>query len=102
MDKNTLFARIFLSLFIKPEVQKEAKRNSTENHWFKHNPAEFDKISKFRKTEAVVKLHLRLVYSDMVYPEKITTIPAEVHDHKQFEVLIDDREVMYVFDRFFD
>jgi len=55
----------------------------------------------FRKTKAGVKLHLRLVFmdKDTVYPEKAIVTPAHVHDHTQLEVLVDEKEVMYIFDR---
>lgn len=59
------------------------------------------KWATFRKTKSGVKLHLRLVFMDQdnVYPEQVTITPAGVHDRSQLEVLVDDKEVMYVFDR---
>lgn len=59
------------------------------------------KWAKFRKTKAGVKLHLRLVFmdKDTVYPEKAVITTAKEHDRNQLEVLVDDREAMYVFDR---
>ncbi|MBD8003774.1 IS4 family transposase [Bacillus norwichensis] len=59
------------------------------------------KWAKFRKTKAGVKLHLRLVFmdKDTVYPEKAIITVAKEHDRNQLEVLVDDREAMYVFDR---
>ncbi|WCK53297.1 IS4 family transposase [Aneurinibacillus sp. Ricciae_BoGa-3] len=48
------------------------------------------KWAKFRKTKAGVKLHLRLVFMDKNTKE---------HDRGQLEVLVDDKEAMYVFDR---
>lgn len=59
------------------------------------------KWAKFRKTKAGVKLHLRLVFmdKDTVYPEKAIMTTAKEHDRNQLEVLVDDREAMYVFDR---
>ncbi|MDM8101712.1 IS4 family transposase [Oceanobacillus oncorhynchi] len=59
------------------------------------------KWAKFRKTKAGVKLHLRLVFmdKDTVYPEKAMITPAKEHDRNQLEVLVDDKEAMYVFDR---
>lgn len=59
------------------------------------------KWAKFRKTKAGVKLHLRLVFmdKDTVYPEKAVITTAKEHDRNQLEVLVDDQEAMYVFDR---
>lgn len=59
------------------------------------------KWAKFRKTKAGVKLHLRLVFMDKetVYPEKAVLTVAKEHDRNQLEVLVDDKEAMYVFDR---
>jgi IS4 transposase len=59
------------------------------------------KWAKFRKTKAGVKLHLRLVFmdKDTVYPEKAVITTAKEHDRNQLEVLVDDKEAMYVFDR---
>ena len=59
------------------------------------------KWATFRKTKAGVKLHLRLVYmgKDNVYPDKAIITPAAEHDRNQLEVLVDDKEAMYVFDR---
>jgi IS4 transposase len=59
------------------------------------------KWAKFRKTKAGVKLHLRLVFMDKVtvYPERAVITTAKEHDRNQLEVLVDDQEAMYVFDR---
>ncbi|GAK10721.1 IS4 family transposase [Geomicrobium sp. JCM 19039] len=59
------------------------------------------KWAKFRKTKAGVKLHLRLVYMDRdtTYPDKAVLTPAKKHDRGQLDVLVDDKESMYVFDR---
>ena len=55
----------------------------------------------FRKTKAGVKLHLKLVFmkDGTSYPEYAHITPANQHDRTQLEVLIDDKESMYVFDR---
>jgi len=57
--------------------------------------------AKFRKTKAGVKLHLRLVFMEkgVSYPEKAVITPAKTHDRGQLEVMVDDKECMYVFDR---
>ena len=57
--------------------------------------------AKFRKTKSGVKLHLRLVFmnKDTVYPDQAVITPAHEHDRNQLEVLVDDQEAMYVFDR---
>ena len=59
------------------------------------------KWAEFRKTKAGVKLHLRLVFMEkgISYPEKAVLTHAKEHDRSQLEVLIDDKECMYVFDR---
>lgn len=57
--------------------------------------------AKFRKTKAGVKLHLRLVFMEKrtSYPEKAVITTAKEHDRNQLEVMVDDKECMYVFDR---
>ena len=59
------------------------------------------KWAKFRKTKAGVKLHLRLVYMEkgISYPEKAVITTANKHDRGQLEIMVDDKECMYVFDR---
>lgn len=57
--------------------------------------------AEFRKTKAGVKLHLRLVFMEKgrSYPDKAVFTNAIEHDRGQLEVLVDDKECMYVFDR---
>jgi len=57
--------------------------------------------AEFRKTKSGVKLHLRLVYLEKgcSYPDKAVLTNAKEHDRGQLEILIDDTECMYVFDR---
>ncbi|GAB0171968.1 IS4 family transposase [Lysinibacillus sp. CTST325] len=57
--------------------------------------------AEFRKTKSGVKLHLRLVYLDKgrSYPDKAVLTNAKEHDRGQLEILVDDKECMYVFDR---
>ncbi|WP_230130278.1 IS4 family transposase [Bacillus sp. CECT 9360] len=59
------------------------------------------KWAKFRKTKAGVKLHLRLVFMEkgISYPEKAVMTTASEHDRGQLEIMVDDKECMYVFDR---
>lgn len=59
------------------------------------------KWAQFRKTKAGVKLHLRLVFMEKgeSYPEKAILTHAKVHDRNELEVMVDDRDCMYVFDR---
>lgn len=59
------------------------------------------KWATFRKAKAGVKLHLRLVFmcKDNVYPDKAIITTADQHDRNQLEILVDDKEAMYVFDR---
>lgn len=57
--------------------------------------------AEFRKTKSGVKLHLRLVFLEKgcSYPDKAVLTNAREHDRGQLEVLVDDKECMYVFDR---
>lgn len=57
--------------------------------------------AEFRKTKAGVKVHLKLVFmaKGLSYPEKAVITNAKEHDRNQLEVLVDDKECMYVFDR---
>jgi IS4 transposase len=59
------------------------------------------KWAKFRKTKSGIKLHLRLVFMEKgcSYPDKAVLTNAILHDRGQLEVLVDDKECMYVFDR---
>ena len=59
------------------------------------------KWAEFRKTKSGIKLHLRLIYLDKgcSYPDKAVLTNAKEHDRGQLEVLVDDKECMYVFDR---
>jgi IS4 transposase len=59
------------------------------------------KWAKFRKTKSGVKLHLRLVFMEKgySYPDQAVLTNAKEHDRGQLEVLVDDNECMYVFDR---
>lgn len=34
-----------------------------------------------------------------IYPDKVTITNAKEHDLNQLEILVDDKEAMYVFDR---
>ncbi|MFA8440207.1 IS4 family transposase [Pueribacillus sp. YX66] len=57
--------------------------------------------AEFRKTKAGLKIHMRLVMMDKhtLYPDQLTMTPAKEHDRNQLEVLVDDPNAMYVFDR---
>lgn len=59
------------------------------------------KWAKFRKTKSGVKLHLRLVFMEKghSYPDQSVLTNANEHDRGQLEILVDDKECMYVFDR---
>ncbi len=59
------------------------------------------KWAEFRKTKSGIKLHLRLVSLEKgcSYPDKAVLTNAKEHDRGQLEVLVDDKECMYVFDR---
>src|SRR5699024_7004670 len=50
--------------------------------------------AEFRKTKSGVKLHLRLVF-----PDQAVIMNAKEHNLGQLEVLVDDQDCMYVFDR---
>lgn len=64
------------------------------------NPNQFP-WAHFRKTKSGVKLHLRLAFmgKGQVFPEKAVITPAQVHDRTQLDVLVDEKNAMYVFDR---
>lgn len=57
--------------------------------------------AEFRKTKSGIKLHLRLVFMEngCSYPDQAVLTNAKEHDRGQLEVLIDDKECMYAFDR---
>lgn len=57
-------------------------------------------MAKFRKTKAGVKLLLGLVFMEKgsSYPEKAVMTTAKEHDRGQLEVMVEDKECMYVFD----
>lgn len=59
------------------------------------------KWAKFRNTKSGVKLHLRLVFMEkgLSYPDQAVITNAIQHDRGQLEVLVDDKECVYVFDR---
>lgn len=59
------------------------------------------KWAKFRKTKSGVNLHLRLIFMEKgySYPDQAVLTNAKEHDRGQLEVLVDDKECMYVFDR---
>lgn len=102
----SILARVFLDLVL--EIQTFKQKRTTKRMPLKVidsstiplNLTNY-KWASFRKTKAGVKLHLRLVFMDTntVYPEKATITPANIHDHQQLEVLVDEKEAMYVFDR---
>ncbi|ULG71483.1 IS4 family transposase [Macrococcus brunensis] len=57
--------------------------------------------AKFRKTKSGVKLHLRLVHMEDYdsYPDDFYLTNACENDQNHLELLVDDKECMYVFDR---
>lgn len=59
------------------------------------------KWAEIRKTKEEVKLHLRLVFMEkrISYPEKAVMTTAKEHDRGQFEIMVDDKKCMYLFDR---
>lgn len=59
------------------------------------------KWAEFRKTKSGIKLHLRLIHVEKgrSYPDQAVLTNAVEHDHGQLELLVDDKECMYVFDR---
>ena len=105
---SEVFQELFLDLVIRihEKTQYEQRRKATtplkiidsstlplnlNNH----------KWAEFRKTKSGIKLHLRLVYVEKgcSYPDKAVLTNAKEHDRGQLEVLVDDKECMYVFDR---
>lgn len=59
------------------------------------------KWAEFRKNKSGYKLHLRPVFNEKGShnPDKEVRTNAKVHDRDQLEVLVNDKEAMYVFDR---
>lgn len=59
------------------------------------------KWATFRKTKAGVKIHLRVVFQkeEDVFPEKVIVTKAKPNDRTQMDVLIDETDATYVFDR---
>src|SRR5690606_3774059 len=59
------------------------------------------KWAKFRKAGVKLHLRLRLVFMEKgtSYPEKAVMTTAKEHDRGQLEIMVDDKECMYVFDR---
>src|SRR5699024_11819251 len=59
------------------------------------------RVAEFRKTKAGLKIHLRLIFMEKgtSYPDKAVLTNAKEHDRNQLEMLVDDKECMYVFDR---
>src|SRR5699024_6061085 len=57
--------------------------------------------AKFRKTKSDIKLDLSHVFMEqgLSYPDQAVITNAAEHDRGQLEVLIDDKDCMYVFDR---
>ena len=55
----------------------------------------------FRKTKSGVKLHLKLCFmnDETLYPTDFTLTNAKEHDVNQLELLVDQAEATYVFDR---
>ncbi|WP_047151829.1 IS4 family transposase [Aneurinibacillus tyrosinisolvens] len=100
-----LLSRVFLDLVQKIQQfhQKSVKPmplKFIDSSIFPLNLTHY-KWAKFRKTKAGVKLHLRFVFMDekTAYPDKAIMTTAKEHDRGQLEVLVDDKEAMYVFDR---
>ncbi|NMF01556.1 IS4 family transposase [Aneurinibacillus aneurinilyticus] len=106
---NGMNPDLFQTLFLDLVTQIHAKTHDTKRvmplkiidsstlplHLTNHTWAEF------RKTKAGVKVHLRLVFMEKgtSYPEKTVLTMAKEHDRGQLEVMVDDKECMYVFDR---
>lgn len=102
----SLLARVFVDLVQKIHHQGQGKQHA--NRTLKIIDSSTIplcltdyKWATFSQTKAGVKLHLRLVFMEngTAFPEKATITPANVHDRTQLEVLVDEKEAMYVFDR---
>lgn len=59
------------------------------------------KWAEFRKAKSGYKLHLQLVFNQDCshYPDKEVMTNANERDWNKLEILVDDKEAMYVFDR---
>lgn len=53
-------------------------------------------LTNYGQIKACVKLHLQLVL--WIETKKAVITTAKVHDRNQLEVLVDDKEAMYVFE----
>ncbi|WP_335871399.1 IS4 family transposase [Bacillus sp. 2205SS5-2] len=106
---NTINPDIFQQLFLDLVVQIQ-KKTSHVNHAMPLKIIDSStlplnltnhKWAEFRKTKAGVKLHLRLAFMEkgVSYPENAVITNAKEHDRNQLEVMVDDKECMYVFDR---
>jgi len=103
MDSEILLA-IFYQLL--SQVKKKMpvdKRNSLyliDSSTFSLNQNLYQ-WADFRKTKSGVKLHLKLCFmdNDHLYPDDFTLTNAIEHDTNQLEVLVNQPEATYVFDR---
>ena len=95
-----IFQQLLLSV---QEKTRPTKRNSlylidssTFSLSLKQHP-----WASFRKTKSGVKLHLKLCFmnNEISYPTDFTLTNAKEHDVNQLEMLVDQAEATYVFDR---
>ena len=105
---TSFFETIFLDLVAKiHEKTNYQNRRKTSTPWMLIDSTTLPlnltnhRWAEFRKTKSGVKLHLRLVFMEkgLSYPDKAVLTNAIEHDRGQLEVLMDDKECMYVFDR---
>src|SRR5699024_8624188 len=61
----------------------------------------YHQCAEFRKTKSGVKFNLRIIFIDkrISYTDQAVITNAKEHDRGQLEILVDDQECMYVFDR---
>ena len=55
----------------------------------------------YKRDKGGIKIHLRLAFVDegRTYPEKVVITPAKPDDRNQMDVMVDESNAMYVFDR---
>lgn len=99
-----LLMMVFLDLVAKIKGKRSPKTDGplkvVDSTTIPLNPQRYP-WANFRKIKAGVKLHLRLVFmgKGQVFPEKAVITSAQVNDRSQLDVLVDEKEAMYVFDR---
>lgn len=104
----TLETDVLIDIFgqLLHQVHGKQVRNKRNHHYlidsttFSLNKTLFD-WATFRQTKSGVKLHLKLCFmnKEHSHPEQFTITTANEHDVNQLDVLVNQPEATYVFDR---